>query len=84
VECLVAVYGQHRLAAGPTSGIVPLVQAVSSEVEVNSGQAALDSRARERHQKMTDFLEQQQNERKTRQAGRANFREKVRKACGNR
>ena len=50
----------------------PPAKAASSEVKVHSAPASVDAGARERHQKMTDFLDQQQEEREARQAANAN------------
>lgn len=55
----------------------PPAQAASSEVKVNSAPASVDAGARERHQKMTDFLDQQQEEREARQAANAKAEEKA-------
>ncbi|MHA7810779.1 MAG: DUF4124 domain-containing protein [Marinobacter adhaerens] len=57
----------------------PPAQAASSEVEVKAAPASVDAGARERHQKMTEFLEQQQEERETRQAANAKAEEKAQK-----
>ena len=57
----------------------PPAQAASSEVTVKAAPASADAVARERHQKMTEFLEQQQEERKARQAADAQAEEKAAK-----
>ena len=57
----------------------PPAQAASSEVTVKAAPASVDAGARERHQKMTEFLEQQQEERETRQAANAKAEEKAEK-----
>ena len=57
----------------------PPAKAASSEVKVHSAPASVDAGARERHQKMTEFLEQQQEERETRQAANAKAEEKAEK-----
>ncbi|WP_227539267.1 DUF4124 domain-containing protein [Marinobacter sp. Arc7-DN-1] len=57
----------------------PPAQATSSEVAVNAAPANADTGARERHQKMTEFLEQQQAERKARRAADAKAKEKAEK-----
>lgn len=49
----------------------PPAQAASSEVTVDARPAEVDATARQRHQKMTEFLEQQQAEREVRQAADA-------------
>lgn len=46
----------------------PPAKAASSEVAVKAAPASVDAVARERHLKMTEFLEQLQEERKARQA----------------
>ncbi len=57
----------------------PPAQAASSEVAVKAAPASVDAGARERHQKMTEFLEQQQEEREVRQAANAKAEEKAAK-----
>jgi len=57
----------------------PPAKAASSEVTVKAAPASVDAGARERHQKMTEFLEQQQEERETRQADNAKAEEKAEK-----
>ncbi|ODM33839.1 hypothetical protein A6779_02575 [Marinobacter adhaerens] len=57
----------------------PPTQAESSEVKVNSAPASVDVDARERHQKMTEFLDQQQEEREARQAANAKAEQKAEK-----
>lgn len=57
----------------------PPAQAASSEVKVNSAPASVDAGARERHQKMTEFLDQQQEEREARQAANAKAEQKAEK-----
>lgn len=60
----------------------PPTQSASSEVTVNAAPASVDAGARERHQKMTKFLEQQQEEREARQAADAKAEEKAEKQAG--
>ena len=55
----------------------PPAQAASSEVTVKAAPASVDAGARERHQRMTEFLEQQQEERETRQAANDKAEEKA-------
>ena len=57
----------------------PPAQAASSEITVKAAPDSEDAVARERHQKMTEFLEQQQEERKARQAADAQAEEKAAK-----
>lgn len=57
----------------------PPAKAASSEVSVKAAPAGVDAGARERHQKMTEFLEQQQEEREARQAASAKAEEKAEK-----
>ena len=57
----------------------PPVQAASSEVTVKAAPASVDAGARERHQRMTEFLEQQQEEREARQSANAKAEEKAEK-----
>ena len=57
----------------------PPAKAASSEVTVKAAPASVDAGARERHQKMTEFLEQQQEEREARQAANAKAEEKAEK-----
>jgi biopolymer transport protein ExbB/TolQ len=57
----------------------PPAQAESSEVAVKAAPASTDASARERHQKMAEFLEQQQEEREARQAANAKAEEKAEK-----
>ncbi len=58
----------------------PPAQVKSNEVRVNAAPAQVDTSARERHQKMTEFLNQQQQEREARQADQAKSREQAQKA----
>ncbi|WP_288590036.1 DUF4124 domain-containing protein, partial [Marinobacter sp. UBA5687] len=63
-----AVY-QWTDANGQTHfGDRPPAKASSKEVRVNAAPAQADATARDRQQKMTEFLEQQQKEREERQA----------------
>lgn len=55
----------------------PPAKAASSEVSVKAAPAGVDAGARERHQKMTEFLEQQQEEREARQTASAKAEEKA-------
>jgi len=55
----------------------PPAQAASSEVAVKAAPASMDAGARERHQKMTEFLDQQQEERQARQAANAKAEEEA-------
>ncbi|MBY6071830.1 MULTISPECIES: DUF4124 domain-containing protein [Marinobacter] len=55
----------------------PPAKAASSEVSVKAAPASVDAGVRERHQKMTEFLEQQQEEREARQAASAKAEEKA-------
>jgi len=57
----------------------PPAQAASSEITVKAAPDSEDAVALERHQKMTQFLEQQQEERKARQAADAQAEEKAAK-----
>ena len=57
----------------------PPAKAASSEVKFKSAPASVDAGAQERHQKMTEFLEQQQEEREARQAANAEAEEKAEK-----
>ncbi|ERP94904.1 hypothetical protein Q666_08275 [Marinobacter sp. ES-1] len=79
-----AVY-QWTDANGQTHfGDRPPAQASSSEVRVNAAPAQADTAARERHQKMTEFVNQQQQEREARQAAEAKARmqaERQSEAC---
>lgn len=45
----------------------PPAEAASREVPVDSGSTQVDATARQRHQRMTEFLEQQQTERQAQQ-----------------
>lgn len=56
----------------------PPAQADSSEVAVDARPAEVDATARQRHQKMTDFVEQQQAERQARQAADAKAKKAAR------
>jgi|SRR5690554_63220 len=80
-----AVY-QWTDANGQTHfGDRPPAQASSSEVRVNAAPAQADAAARERHEKMTEFVNQQQQEREARQAVEAKARiqaERRSEACG--
>lgn len=76
-----AVY-QWTDANGQTHfGDRPPVQVNSSEVRINAAPAQADSTARERHQKMTEFLNEQQREREVRQTEEANARKQAEKAA---
>ena len=57
----------------------PPAQAATSEITVKAAPDSEDAVARERHQKMTEFLEQQQEERKARQAADAQAEERATK-----
>lgn len=57
----------------------PPAEASSSEVSVKTAPVSADVDARQRHEKMTDFLEQQQQEREERQAANAEAEEKAQK-----
>src|SRR5690554_7284063 len=81
-----AVSYQWTDANGQTHfGDRPPAQASSSEVRVNAAPAQADAAARERHEKMTEFVNQQQQEREARQAVEAKARmqaERQSEACG--
>ncbi|KMQ76740.1 DUF4124 domain-containing protein [Marinobacter subterrani] len=57
----------------------PPAKAASSEVAVKAAPASVDAVARERHLKMTEFLEQLQEERKARQAADTQVEERAAK-----
>ena len=57
----------------------PPAKASSKEVRVNAAPAQADATARDRQQKMTEFLEQQQKEREERQAKEAKVRQQAEK-----
>lgn len=57
----------------------PPAEAASSEVAVKAAPAGVDAGARKRHQRMTEFLEQQQDQREARQAAGAKAEEKAEK-----
>src|SRR5690554_7186408 len=80
-----AVVYQWTDANGQTHfGDRPPAQASSSEVRVNAAPAQADTAARERHQKMTEFVNQQLQEREARQAAEAKARmqaERQSEAC---
>ncbi|TYC58224.1 DUF4124 domain-containing protein [Marinobacter sp. BW6] len=57
----------------------PPAKAASSEVAVKAAPASVDADVRQRHQKMTEFLEQQQEEREARQVANAKAEEKAEK-----
>lgn len=72
-----AVY-QWTDANGQTHfGDRPPAKASSKEVRVNAAPAQADATARDRQQKMTEFLEQQQQEREERQAAEAKARQQA-------
>jgi uncharacterized FlaG/YvyC family protein len=72
-----AVY-QWTDANGQTHfGDRPPAKASSKEVRVNAAPAQADATARDRQQKMTEFLEQQQKEREERQATEAKARQQA-------
>lgn len=79
---LFAIAGVYKWidANGQTHfGDRPPAKAASSEVAVKAAPASVDAGARERHQKMTEFLEQQQEEREARQAANAKAEENAEK-----
>lgn len=72
-----AVY-QWTDANGQTHfGDRPPAKASTKEVRVNAAPAQTDATARDRQQKMTEFLEQQQQEREERQAAEAKARQQA-------
>jgi len=72
-----AVY-QWTDANGQTHfGDRPPAKASTKEVRVNAAPAQTDATARDRQQKMTEFLEQQQKEREERQAAEAKARQQA-------
>ena len=74
-----AVY-QWTDANGQTHfGDRPPAKASTKEVRVNAAPAQTDATARDRQQKMTEFLEQQQQEREERQAKEAKARQQAEK-----
>lgn len=67
-------------ASGQTHfGDRPPATAASREITVRAALDSEDAVARERHEKMTEFLEQQQEERKARQAADAQAEERATK-----
>ena len=57
----------------------PPIHAATSEVTVNTAPASADAGARERYQRMTEFLDQQQKEREARLVANAKAEEKAEK-----
>ena len=75
-----AVYRWTDASGQVHFGDRPPAQADSREVPVNTAPIQNDSTARQRHHRMTEFLNQQQQEREARQAQEASARKQAERA----